>query len=91
MTTLHSEKTEAFYQMVLKNSFDSMRTNWVLGPEQPSEDLTLEAEWTADEVAYGLEMRLPDAQLAGIEADVKAGCSMAELGSNETDEAIQHA
>jgi hypothetical protein len=66
MTTLHSEKTEAFYQMVLKNSFDSMRTNWVLGPEQPSEDLRLEAEWTADEVAYGLEMRLPDAQLAGI-------------------------
>jgi hypothetical protein len=27
--------------------------------------------------------------LAGIEADVKAGCSMAELGSNGTEEAIQ--
>jgi len=30
-------------------------------------------------VAYGLEIRLEDAQLAGIEADVKAGCSMTRL------------
>ena len=42
-------------------------------------------------MAYGLEIRLEDAQLAGIEADVKAGCSMAEIGSTETEEAIQDA
>jgi hypothetical protein len=53
--------------------------------------LKLEAEWSADKVAYGLEIRLTDAQLADIEADVKAGCTMANLGSNETAEAIQDA
>ena len=53
--------------------------------------MKLEAEWSADKVAYGLEIRLTDAQLADIEADVKAGCTMANLGSNETEEAIQDA
>ena len=68
-----------------------MHSNRVHGRKQAAEDLRLEAEWSADEVAYGLEIRLTDAQLADIEADVKAGCSMAELGSNGTDEAIQDA
>ena len=68
-----------------------MHSSRTFGREQPLEQLRLEAEWSADEVAYGLEIRLADAQLAGIEADVKAGCSMAELGSNGTDEAIQDA
>jgi hypothetical protein len=53
--------------------------------------LRLEAEWSSDEVAYGLEIRLADVQLAGIEADVKAGYTMANLGSNETEDAIQDA
>jgi hypothetical protein len=92
MTTLHTEKTEAFYQKVLKINLDAaMHSNRSYKLEEPLEQLRLEAEWSADEVAYGLEIRLADAQLAGIEADVKAGCSMAELGSNGTDEAIQDA
>jgi hypothetical protein len=53
--------------------------------------LRLQTEWSADEVAYGLEIRLTDAQLADIEADVKAECTMANLGSNGTEEAIQDA
>ena len=92
MTTLHTEKTEAFYQKVLKINLDAgMHSSRAYGLEEPLEQLRLEAEWCADEVAYGLEIRLADAQLAGIEADVKAGCSMAELGANGTDEAIQDA
>ena len=92
MTTLHTEKTEDFYQKVLKINLDApMHSSWTYGQEKPLEQLRLEAEWSADEVAYGLEIRLEDAQLAGIEADVKAGCSMAELGSNGTEEAIQDA
>jgi hypothetical protein len=92
MTTLHTEKTEAFFQMVLKINLDAdMHSRRVRGLEEPLEQLRLEAEWTADEIAYGLEIRLDDAQVAGIEADVKAGRSMAELGANGTDEAIQDA
>jgi hypothetical protein len=90
MKTLHSEKTEAFYQEVLKIELEmDMHSNRAHGLEQPSEELRLEAEWSADEIAYGLEIRLTDAQLADIEADVKTGCTMAEIGSDETDEAIQ--
>jgi hypothetical protein len=92
MTPLHAEKTGAFYQEVLKIYLDmSMHSSRACGREQPLEQLRLEAEWSADEVAYGLEIRLTDAQLADIEADVKAGCTMANLGSNETAEAIQDA
>jgi hypothetical protein len=92
MTTLHTEKTEAFYQKVLKINLDAaMHSSRAHGLEEPLDQLRLEAEWGADEIAYGLEIRLEDAQLAGIEAGVKAGCSMAELGSNGTDEAIQDA
>jgi hypothetical protein len=92
MTTLHTEKTEAFYQRVLKINLDAlMHSSRTFGLEEPLEQLRLESEWTADEISYGLEIRLEDALLASIEADVKAGCSMAELGSNGTDEAIQDA
>jgi hypothetical protein len=92
MTPLHTEKTEAFYQMVLKIYLGMcMHGNRVHGRKQAAEALRLEAEWSADEIAYGLEIRLEDAHLAGIEADVKAGCSMANLGSNGSEEAIQDA
>src|SRR6476646_7922291 len=77
MMRLHTEKTEAFYQEVLKINLDAaMHSSRAHGLEEPVEQLRLEAEWSADEVAYGLEIRLADAQLADIEADVKAGCSM---------------
>ena len=92
MTTLHTEKTETFYQEVLKTNLEAaMHSSRACGREQPLEQLRLEAEWSADEVAYGLEIRLTDAQLADIEADVKAGCPMSNLGSNGTEEAIQEA
>jgi hypothetical protein len=92
MTTLHTKKTETFYQEVLKIYLDmSMHSSRVHGLKQAAEDLRLQAEWSADEVAYGLEIRLTDAQLADIEADVKPGCTMANLGSNGTEEAIQDA
>jgi hypothetical protein len=92
MTTLHTEKTEAFYKKVLKTNLEAAtHSNRGIGREQPLEQLRLEAEWSADEIAYGLEIRLTDEQLADIEADVKAGCTMANLGSNGTEEAIQDA
>jgi hypothetical protein len=92
MTTLHTEKTETFYQEVLKTNLEAaMHSSRGSGREQPLEQLRLEAEWSADEVAYGLEIRLTDAQLADIEADVKAGCTLANLSSNEAEEAIQDA
>jgi hypothetical protein len=92
MTTLHTEKTETFYQEVLKTSLvAAMHSSRACGRELPLEQLRLEAEWCADEVAYGLEIRLTDAQLGVIEADVKAGCTMANLGSKGTEEAIQNA
>jgi hypothetical protein len=75
MTPLHTEKTEAFYQEVLKiNLKSAIHSSRAHGLEEPLEQLRLEAEWSADEVAYALETRLTNAQLAGIEADVKAGC-----------------
>jgi hypothetical protein len=91
--TLHTEKTEAFYQEVLKIHLDmSAHSNLANGKKEPEDQLILEAKWAADEVAYGLEIRLSDTALAGIEADVKAGCSMACIGdSEETQEAIDEA
>ena len=51
MTTLHSEKTEAFYQKVLKINLDAaMHSSRAFGLEEPLEQLRLEAEWSADEV-----------------------------------------
>ena len=94
MKTLHSERTEAFYKKVLEESMESYQSsNLVLAPEyqQTLEEFRVEEELHADEVAYGLEIRLTDAQLADIEADVKAGCSMDEIRSDETVEAIQEA
>jgi hypothetical protein len=92
MTTLHTEKTEIFYQEVLKTNLDAaMHSNRGIGREQPLEQSRIESEWSADEIAYGLEIRLTDEQLTDIEADVKAGCTMANLGSNGTEEAIQDA
>jgi hypothetical protein len=92
MTPLHTDKTEAFYQEVLKINLESaMHSSRVPWLDDPLEQLRLEAEWTADEVAYGLEIRLTDAQLADIEADMKPGCTMANLGSNGTEDAIQDA
>jgi hypothetical protein len=92
MTTLHTDKTEAFYQEVLKINLESaMHRSRVPWLNDTLEQLRLKAEWTADEVAYGLEIRLTDAQLADIEADLKAGCPMANLGSNGTEDAIQDA
>jgi hypothetical protein len=92
MTTLHTEKTETFYQKVLETNLEAaVHSTRAWGREHPLEELRVEAEWSADEVAYGLEIRLTDAQLADIEADVKAGCPMSNLGSNGTEEAIQEA
>jgi hypothetical protein len=92
MMTLHTEKTEVFYQEVLKMILEAaMHSSRACGREQPLEQLKLEAEWSADEVAYGLEIRLTEVQLANIEADVKAGCTIENLGSNGTEEAIQDA
>jgi hypothetical protein len=83
MTPLHTEKTEVFYQEVFKINLESaIHSSRAHGLEEPLEQLRLEAEWSADEVAYGLEIRLADAQLAGIEADVKAGCRW--LSSDQT-------
>jgi hypothetical protein len=51
MTTLHTEKTEAFYQRVLKINLDAaMHSSQAHRLEEPIEQLRLEAEWTADEV-----------------------------------------
>ena len=66
MTTLHTEKTEAFYQKVLKINLDAaMHSSRAHGLEEPLEQLRLEAEWSADEVAFGLEIRLTDALNGG--------------------------
>lgn len=92
MTTLHTDKTETFYQEVLKTNLEAaILSSRACGREKPLEQLRLEAEWSADEAAYGLEIRLTDAQLADIETDVKAGCTLANLGSNKAEEAIQDA
>jgi hypothetical protein len=92
MTTLHTEKTEAFYQEALKTILEAaMHSRRKSGREQPLEQLKLETEWSADEVAYGLEIRLTDVQLADVEADVKSGCTIEDLGSNGTEDAIQDA
>jgi hypothetical protein len=91
MTTLHTE-TEAFYQEALKTILEAaMHSRRKSGREQPLEQLKLETEWSADEVAYGLEIRLTDVQLADVEADVKSGCTIEDLGSNGTEDAIQDA
>ena len=90
--TCHTEKTEAYYQEVLKVYLDmAMHSNRALGIEEPINQLKLEAEWFADEVAYGLEIGLTDAQLADIDAEVKAGRAMDEIGSDETEQAIEDA
>ena len=79
MTPLHTEKTETFYQEVLKiNLKSAMHSSRAHGLEEPLEQLRLEAEWSADEVACALETRLTDAQLAGIEADVKSRMQASE-------------
>jgi hypothetical protein len=92
MTTLHTHKTETFYQKVLKQEMSST-SNYVWQREclQTTEEMQQEVTWRADELAYALEIRLTDEQLAIIEADLKSGITLAYVGSGAADEKIAEA
>jgi hypothetical protein len=59
-----------------------MHTNRAQAQGKSIVQLRLEAEWTADEVAYELETRLSDAQLADIEVDAFSNSSRAAGDGN---------
>lgn len=77
---LHTAKTELFYQAELEHH----RTDFP--PMQDGDCAEWDgdcAEWPADEIAYKLEISLTDDQLAGVEAEIKAGHKVWELGEDE--------
>jgi len=89
MTTLHTHKTETFYQEVLKQEQEMSRTSnlvWRRECQQTTEEMRQEDTWRADELAYALEIRLTDEQLAIIEADLRSGIELPYVGSSAADE-----
>src|SRR6266436_8161848 len=87
MTTLHTHKTETFYQEVLKQEMSSTSNHvWRRECLQTTEEMQQEVTWRADELAYALEIRLTDEQLAIIEADLKSGIKLPYVGSGAADE-----